>query len=226
MTPAAVQRGSVAMVPELRRQRGVSRHLPARFALIALLAWAPACVGDFTDPERKFGPPVPADAPTHPVTIHQPATLGALDTAAVDVNGAPIGVGCATCHGPTPETSFAGSDGPPAGAHEHIQVAHGGLSCDACHDPADRARLRLADGSPRAFTEAMDLCGQCHGPQTRDYRRGSHGGMNGYWDLRRGPRIRNHCLDCHSPHAPALGPVQPVLAPADRYLRPAEGGHQ
>jgi hypothetical protein len=63
----------------------------------------------------------------------------------------------------------------------------------------------------------MDLCGQCHGPQARDYAHGAHGGMTGYWDLSRGPRERNNCIDCHDPHAPAFPKVRPVFAPKDRF---------
>jgi ferredoxin len=189
-------------------------------ALPLLLA---ACTGDFADPERKFGPAVAEDAGRHAVTVHRPPSLGAMDTTQRDVNGAPVGVGCGTCHGPSPAEAIAAADGPEADVHAHIEVAHGGLTCNACHDPEDRTALRLADGARRAFDEAMDLCAQCHGPQSRDYRNGSHGGMNGYWDLRRGPRTRNHCVDCHAPHAPAVLPVQPVLPPRDRYLH---GDHE
>jgi formate-dependent nitrite reductase cytochrome c552 subunit len=71
--------------------------------------------------------------------------------------------------------------------------------------------------------EAMRLCAQCHGPQYRDYKRGSHGGMTGHWDLSRGERTRNNCVDCHDPHAPAYPGTTPVLPPRDRYLR---GAHE
>jgi predicted CXXCH cytochrome family protein len=93
----------------------------------------------------------------------------------------------------------------------------------ACHNPADNyATLRLADGTALAFSESMQLCAQCHGPQYRDYQRGSHGGMTGYWDLRRGPRVRNHCQHCHDPHAPQFPKVLPVAEPRDRFP-PAQG---
>jgi formate-dependent nitrite reductase cytochrome c552 subunit len=69
--------------------------------------------------------------------------------------------------------------------------------------------------------DAMQLCAQCHGPQFRDYTHGSHGGMQGHWDLSRGPRLRNHCVDCHDPHTPQFQPSNPVLPPADRLLPPA-----
>jgi hypothetical protein len=69
-------------------------------------------------------------------------------------------------------------------------------------------------------TDAMTLCAQCHGPQFRDYQNGSHGGMNGHWDLSRGPRLRNHCVDCHDPHVPQVLPVHPAPGPKDRFFGP------
>jgi hypothetical protein len=40
--------------------------------------------------------------------------------------------------------------------------------------------------------------------------------MNGHWDLTRGGRTRNTCINCHDPHAPAFPLVMPVLPPRDR----------
>ena len=62
----------------------------------------------------------------------------------------------------------------------------------------------------------MRLCAQCHGPQFRDYGKGAHGGMEGHWDLSRGGRTRNHCVDCHDPHVPAIRQVQPAGRARDR----------
>jgi hypothetical protein len=71
------------------------------------------------------------------------------------------------------------------------------------------------------FADVMKLCAQCHGPQFRDYQHGAHGGMNGYWDLSRGGRSRNNCIDCHDPHAPAYVGAIPAPRPRDRFLTPA-----
>ena len=78
--------------------------------------------------------------------------------------------------------------------------------------------MRLADGRVLEFVDSMQLCAQCHGPQHRDWQRGSHGGMTGHWDLARGPRERNHCVVCHDPHAPQLQQVSPAPPPRDRFL--------
>ena len=48
------------------------------------------------------------------------------------------------------------------------------------------------------------------------------GGMNGYWDLSRGPRERHACTTCHDPHAPAYVGMMPARGPVDpRHT----GGH-
>ncbi len=196
---------------------------PIVLLLASLLLGACARPG-FADPSREFGPPVPADAPLHHVDIHVPPALGALDTHLDDVRGRPVGVSCDTCHGPAadgePMADRAGAPDEPL--HADLELAHGDLSCDSCHDPTDRTHLRLADGTLVDYADAMDLCTQCHGPQARDYRGGSHGGMTGYWDLRRGPRSRNHCVDCHAPHDPAYRAALPVFPPRDRYF----GSHE
>jgi hypothetical protein len=70
------------------------------------------------------------------------------------------------------------------------------------------------------FEDGMQLCAQCHGPQHRDYLRGAHGGMQGYWDSGRGPKVRNNCLHCHDPHAPKFPAMHPASGPNDRFLSP------
>lgn len=187
-----------------------------RLTALGLLAALAACDRGFDDPSRALGPAVsgPADGRTE---VHTPATLGKVDTPAEDVHGAPTGISCDTCHAPGVDgTALADSAGPPEDMHGSVEVVHGALSCGACHDADDRTSLHLADGTRLAMAQAMDLCAQCHGPQHRDYSRGSHGGMTGSWDLRRGDRVRNHCLDCHGAHDPRFPELMPVLPPQDR----------
>lgn len=167
-------------------------------------------------PERAYGPAVAIDAPRHSVEIHQPKTLGVLDTQLKDAGGTPIGVSCKTCHVAN-SRGVQLSQGAPKNFHRGLLIKHGTLSCNACHDK-DRSRLHLADGAQLELDQVTQLCAQCHGVQNRDYSRGSHGGMNGYWDLRRGGRERNACVDCHSPHHPAYEKVWPVHPPKDRFL--------
>lgn len=200
-----------------------SRPSPAVFAC---LLFAAACGGGYADPSREFAP-----APTgerHGTRIHTPETLGVVDTEQVDVHGTPIGVACETCHGDPDAPAGAAmvaARGNPDGFHGSLELEHGALSCAACHDDTERSRLHLADGTSLPMAAAMDLCAQCHGPQTRDYRHGSHGGMTGHWDLRAGPRERNHCLDCHDAHQPAFVGGLPVAPAVDRSRTPSSGVH-
>ncbi len=106
--------------------------------------------------------------------------------------------------------------------HQGLVTRHGDQACRACHQGPDYAELHLADGAAVAFTEVQTLCRQCHGPQARDFDHGAHGGMNGYWDLSRGPRERHACTTCHDPHAPAYVGMMPARGPVDpRHT----GGH-
>ena len=137
---------------------------------------------------------------------------------------APTEVACATCHSTrTPQLSQKRSDQLDE-FHQGLQKQHGDLSCLSCHNADNYDTLRLADGTAVPYESAMQLCAQCHGPQFRDYRNGSHGGMTGHWDLTRGPRTRNACNVCHDPHAPAYPKLIPVFAPKDVELRKQKHG--
>lgn len=192
-----------------------------RAALLLPLALC-GCDSAFTHPERAYGEAVPAEAAHHPTTVHLPRTLGVVDTPLEDIHGTPIGVACVTCHGPDPEVAWVAGPGEPDTFHGSVTVQHGDLTCNHCHEPEDRSLLRLADGSAIEMAETMQLCAQCHGTQKKSWDHGAHGGMTGHWDTRQGPRSRNHCVDCHAPHAPATEQVMPVLPPRDRYLPPRE----
>lgn len=156
-----------------------------------------------------------AEAELHPVRIHEPAVLQRV---AVSEDGP--GVLCATCHEADGlEVAMPESDDDALGPHAGLRFAHGSVACAACHAEEDVTALHLADGRTIEMRDAMTLCAQCHGPQFRDYQHGSHGGMRGYWDRTRGERQRNHCVDCHDPHAPAYPSYLPMPAPRDR-VRP------
>lgn len=192
-------------------------------ALLAVAILGGAC-GSRDNSERRYGPAVAADAGLYPVRIHVPASLSGLRGSVPDPNGNPTEVPCATCHA---GRTFALPATPAdlRGPHAGMRFRHGSNGCASCHDPADAVRLRLADGRSIPMTEALTLCSQCHGPQARDYAHGAHGGMSGYWDLRRGPRVRNHCTDCHDPHDPAFPSFIPMPPPPDAPRR-APAGHR
>lgn len=146
-------------------------------------------------------------------TLGLPTTPTVL-TDAISHTGGAVEVACATCHTtrePSPTRSTEDLDE----FHQGLVMQHGDLSCLSCHNEENYDTLKLADGTDVGFENVMQLCAQCHGPQSRDYRNGSHGGMNGYWDLSKGPRQRNACTVCHDAHAPAYPQLMPVFPPKD-----------
>lgn len=163
-----------------------------------------------------------AEAALYPVRIHEPPELTTIATS----EGSP-GVRCATCHtleGIAPAMPTEDDDA--SGPHAGLRLAHGTNTCRSCHAAEDVTALALAGGTVIPMREAMTLCAQCHGPQYRDYQHGSHGGMRGYWDRTRGERQRNHCIDCHDPHAPAYPTYMPMPPPRDRVRPVHEANHE
>lgn len=127
-----------------------------------------------------------------------------------DINGKPARIACATCHfrvEAKPDNAEATAI---PGFHAGVKLKHGGQACRTCHQVKGFDAFALASGKPVAYLDVINLCGQCHARRVDEYRRGIHGGMNGYWDLGRGPRDRNLCIDCHNAHAPTIGPVLPA----------------
>lgn len=153
-------------------------------------------------------------------TIHQPVKLTSIETPIVDGVGHPIRVECSTCHSLRSTTTLSDVNTTTKQFHKGLSFQHGHLTCISCHTtrPFQAPMFHLSDGSEIPTQEAIRLCTQCHGPQYRDYQHGSHGGMNGYWDMSRGSRLRNHCVDCHDPHVPRFQSSRPVLPPRDRFL--------
>lgn len=154
----------------------------------------------------------------YPTIIRRPAGPPTVKLTTADPQGRVGEIACSTCHSvrePNYETRTAGDLDQ---FHQNMPFGHGKLACYACHNPEDADSLRLADTSRVEFADVMTLCSQCHGQQATDYKHGAHGGMNGYWDLTRGPRTRNNCIDCHDPHVPAFPKMQPTFKPRDRFL--------
>lgn len=159
----------------------------------------------------------------YPVQVHQPA--GPPKLQAETPTGETVEIACSTCHATRKPNPANHQTADLDQFHQGLAVRHGKLVCLSCHNPNDYDTLRLADGQSLEFRSVMTLCGQCHGPQYRDYQHGSHGGMTGYWDLSKGPRRRNNCTDCHDPHAPAFPLMTPVFPPADRFKPKHEAEH-
>ena len=161
------------------------------------------------------------------VALHAPQKLISVESDSRDPLGEPIRVGCGSCHSNKAQAALPESMSELDEFHQGLRLEHGSLRCAHCHVVAakEAPRLRLADGSTLPMTEAIQLCAQCHGPQWRDYQHGAHGGMMGHWDLTRGNRERNHCVDCHDPHQPKPPAVQPVEAARDRRPLGASPNH-
>ena len=153
------------------------------------------------------------------IRIHTPKRLTHVE---VNTDSGSQWIPCQTCHSLRDSKPLPTSMASLKEFHSGKRFAHGELACAACHAEGQPPRLRLADGAHLEMAEAMQLCGQCHGQQLRNYEDGSHGGMKGYWDTTRGDRQRNHCVDCHDPHQPAFDQVRPKPPPRDRFLN---GGH-
>lgn len=160
--------------------------------------------------------------PLHPVFIRKPVGIPQVATGLTNFHGAPVMASCVSCHATTTPNREIRAAADLKKFHQGLKYAHGELTCLSCHNADNYDTLRLADGRALDFTESMTLCSQCHGPQRRDYDRGLHGGMNGHWDLTRGGRTRNTCVDCHDPHTPAFPLVLPVLPPRDRVSVPKQ----
>ena len=200
--------------------------------LLAVLMTRSGGALDTTTPAAKTATP-PTNAKPHVITINRPDGPPRVATDEVDAMGRPVTVSCASCHA-TREPALTARGGNALDEfHQGMQYAHADVTCLTCHNANDYNTLRRADGSSILYQDVMQLCAQCHGPQTRDYQNGSHGGMTGYWDRTRGPRQRNNCIDCHDPHTPGYPVMKPVFKPNDRFMpadvashaKKSEGAH-
>ena len=167
-----------------------------------------------------------APASLHPVEVHRPyATLG-MNTGRTDVLGRPERAPCGSCHhlvGPKAENEYALEL---REFHAGIALQHGDNTCRTCHAGPDFERFKLATGRTVDYAGVARLCAQCHAGQWKDYQHGAHGGMSGHWDRRVGPQMRNHCLDCHNAHAPAIPRFVPAPRPRARFLTAKGAGHE
>jgi hypothetical protein len=113
---------------------------------------------------------------------------------------------CETCHRDTREPK-----------HGNIVLRHGeGHHCLDCHHEADRDHLRLASGQKVPFEESYRVCGQCHGPNLRDWKNGLHGKRTGMWDGEKTYLLCVHChRDPHAPRFPSMAPLPPPARPED-----------
>ncbi len=128
-------------------------------------------------------------------------------------------VPCIDCHSrlgsPTKDPIQHGE-----GPHKHVVLEHGENNrCFNCHHPdSDKyGSFVRHDGSAIPVETVEQLCGKCHGPHYRAWKRGSHGQRTGYWDLEQGPQKMAHCNSCHDPHRPYFKPPPTLPGPRSRW---------
>lgn len=161
----------------------------------------------------------PASTKRYPVHIRKPTSEPRVATGQVDHSGKPLFVNCNLCHSARQPNVEMRVGQELKAFHQGLKGQHGDLTCVSCHQGDNGYQsLRLADGRSLPFSEVMTLCAQCHGTQFREYQHGAHGGMTGFWDLTRGGRSRNNCIDCHDPHLPRYPRFRPAEGPRDRGL--------
>lgn len=199
--------------------------IPSRRIALAVAACAVVIATAAIAAESVAAPAAapPAKPAPHAVVLRRHEAAPRVLSDAVDHAGKPATIACSTCHATRPPNPANRSGADLDLFHQGLQVVHGTNACISCHDPGNYDNLHLADGTKVAFADAMQLCSQCHGPQRRDWEHGAHGGMNGYWDLARGGRVRNTCIQCHDPHVPKYQGAIPMPPPRDRFLTPSAG---
>lgn len=205
-------------------RRALSSNVGALvFGLVVVVSLVTACGG--RHPHRPAGKrqrwlaakgPPPLER--YSTKVRLPADDLGLSTGRLGSDGKPVRVRCGTCHTlerVQAKARAAKARQQPGSVHGAIRLTHAKLTCRSCHQSPRFERFKLTNGKTLVYAQVMQLCGQCHGRQHKDYLHGAHGGMNGYWDLSRGPRVRNHCIVCHDPHRPAITAILP--APRARY---------
>jgi nitrate reductase cytochrome c-type subunit len=165
------------------------------------------------------------EMPRFSVEIRRPSGPPRVATGLRDTHGNEVTVACSSCHTTRQPNHQNKTANDLDEFHGGMPISHGTVSCLSCHNANDYDALKLADGSRVEFADVMLLCGQCHGPQMKDYQHGAHGGMNGHWDLTRGPQQKNNCVDCHNPHLPQFPKMQPTFKPRDRFLEQPRSEH-
>lgn len=202
------------------------RYGVAAFVLLGGLAFVRVIGFSYFQDAKPVNPKAPAEPKSFSVHIRTREGPPMVKTAHLDSQGKPVFVRCATCHAVNEPNRTTHTGEELKAFHQGLKYQHGKLTCVSCHHEKDYDSLRGADNRKIPFANVMELCSQCHGPQARDYAHGAHGGMTGHWDLTKGTRSRNNCVDCHDPHHPAYPKVQPVFPPKDRFPPASHtGGH-
>ena len=200
---------------EFKSAKCIAKHM-----VLSVVVLTACGQGDGHGKKERWTKPRAA-APTYKYgeSVHTLGEFPGVTTGRRDINSKPERIRCATCHRLIPAQGDDKKAAPPKNFHKGLKLAHGKeMSCRTCHAPPTFERFRLSGGQDLPYAQVMRLCGQCHSGQLADYHKGIHGGMAGHWDLNKGPRDRNHCVDCHDPHRPAIPRVRPAPRPRYRFL--------
>lgn len=115
---------------------------------------------------------------------------------------------CSSCHSQPLQQMKGGEMG--KRAHWNIRLQHASkktMNCVTCHNPEDMNALQSLTGQNIDMNHSYQLCSQCHSSQFTDWKGGAHGKQLGGWAP---PRTSMTCVQCHNPHAPALGSRWPA----------------
>lgn len=172
--------------------------------------------------------PLPSIPPVDPqFTNTAPVRVSAAEL--IRTGGDTSGLACNACHDekkPVAVHLDAENNVILPEEHKDLVMRHGRNNrndhCFNCHDSSNLELLLTRDGRKLKIDESTKLCASCHGPTYRDWEVGIHGRLRGHWDRQRGPVVRQDCVSCHDPHAPAFPSMKP--APGPRPLHPAPTG--
>lgn len=130
---------------------------------------------------------------------------------------------CSDCH-----ALFESAEVTPEVLKQHTDIVmdHGiNTGCFNCHARGERNQLELYDGQTVAMELSEVLCAKCHGPTFRDWAAGMHGRSMGSWNRDDPEFQRLNCIECHDPHAPAVGGMAPLPGP-NAWRAPAPEHHE
>lgn len=206
------------------------------FALLTCL-FASAVLGILLQPNGRakthseqavepLADPVGSSREPFAVIVRKPSGPPRIELSGNDPQGRSGSVACSTCHAVRQANLENKTAATVDEFHQGMTFNHGNITCYACHNPNESDALRLADGSSVAYENVMTLCSQCHSKQAESFAHGAHGGMNGHWDLSRGPQMKNNCIDCHDPHVPKYPKMIVGFKPKDRFNEPSNTEYQ
>lgn len=168
--------------------------------------------------------PVPLVDPQF--TNTEPVRLSAAEL--IRTGGDTSGLACNACHDekkPVKVHLDADSNVILPEEHKDLVMRHGRNNrnehCFNCHDSTNLELLQTRDGRKLKVEESTKLCASCHGPTYRDWEAGIHGRLSGHWDRKKGAVVRQDCVSCHDPHAPAFPSMKPGPGPHPLHAAPA-----